>query len=212
MYKPDVLVIGINSLPGAGKTTLIDRLCVELRDEFEISVISGVFNDSVNKPLQKPTLQRSLGQNPFGASEGMARVRNEINAIQSRYLTSVLRQRSVRHLLLVEGNSSSYAQWMREGLISDLIHIVDLDRPDKESYPTDEFLKKAGLLIINKLDKLELNNPDFIDYCLQIQMKRGYLPKVFSSMHTGFGLDLIVTYLQQKIVMRRIFRKRIRDK
>ena len=183
MYRPNVLTIGVNGAQGVGKTTLIDRLCLELGDEYNIGLLPDIFDDD------SVTTDRLKRDDP-------SRIFDD----------GYFHDKDTEHLLFVEGNAVNYQQWASAGFVGDLIHVVDLDRDYDKRAAINGFVEHAGLLVANKLDLLDLTTPRLVEICLQSQIKRGLRPTVFGSMHTGFGLDLIVVYLKERIVWQRVMR------
>ena len=178
-----MLTIGINGAKGVGKTTLIDRLCVELGDDYLVGVLPD------------------LSISPNAASDH----HNYQNAtLFSR--SSVENRELSDHILFVEGNASNYEKWA-SAEVRELIHVIDLDQSNIRDSSNNGFVEHAGLLVANKLDLLDVMTPRFVEISLQAQIKRGLQPSVFCSMYTGFGLDQIVVYIKYRVVMSRILNR-----
>jgi hydrogenase nickel incorporation protein HypB len=188
--KNKVYVINLMSSPGAGKTSLVERTILALRDKYKIGVIEGDIQDTYDADriakLDIPVVQINTG--------GACHI--DGNMIREALPTFDL---SKTDLLIVEnvGNLVCPAEFK----IGENVKIMLLSTPEGADKPAKYPLmfQESAALLINKIDLMP-----YVDFDLK-KAKRDALSlhkelKIFEvSCKTGAGLDAWIAWLTKRI-------------
>ena len=188
--KNKVYVINLMSSPGAGKTSLVERTILALRDKYRIGVIEGDIQDTYDADriakLNIPVVQINTG--------GACHI--DGNMIREALPTFDL---SKTDLLIVEnvGNLVCPAEFK----IGENVKIMLLSTPEGADKPAKYPLmfQESAALLINKIDLMP-----YVDFDLE-KAKHDALSlhqdlKIFEvSCKTAAGLDGWIAWLTQRI-------------
>ena len=188
--KNKVYVINLMSSPGAGKTTLVERTIIALRDKYRIGVIEGDIQDTYDAEriakLNIPVVQINTG--------GACHI--DGNMVREALPTFDL---SKTDLLIVEnvGNLVCPAEFK----IGENVKIMLLSTPEGADKPAKYPLmfQESAALIINKMDLMP-----YVDFDLE-KAKRDALSlhqdlKIFEvSCKAATGLDTWTQWLTKRI-------------
>jgi hydrogenase nickel incorporation protein HypB len=188
--KNKVYVINLMSSPGAGKTSLVERTILALRDKYKIGVIEGDIQDTYDADriakLDIPVVQINTG--------GACHI--DGNMIREALPTFNL---SKTDLLIVEnvGNLVCPAEFK----IGENVKIMLLSTPEGADKPAKYPLmfQESAALLINKIDLMP-----YVDFDLK-KAKRDAVSlhkdlKTFEvSCKTGEGLDAWITWITKRI-------------
>ena len=188
--KNKVYVINLMSSPGAGKTSLVERTIMALRDKYRIGVIEGDIQDTYDADriakLDIPVVQINTG--------GACHI--DGNMIREALPTFDL---SKTDLLIVEnvGNLVCPAEFK----IGENVKIMLLSTPEGADKPAKYPLmfQESAALLINKIDLMP-----YVDFDLK-KAKRDALSlhkdlKIFEvSCKTEESLDAWIAWLTQRI-------------
>ena len=188
--KNKVYVINLMSSPGAGKTSLVERTILALRDKYKIGVIEGDIQDTYDADriakLDIPVVQINTG--------GACHI--DGNMIREALPTFDL---SKTDLLIVEnvGNLVCPAEFK----IGENVKIMLLSTPEGADKPAKYPLmfQESAALLINKIDLMP-----YVDFDLK-KAKRDALSlhkdlKIFEvSCKTEAGLDAWIAWITQRI-------------
>ena len=188
--KNKVYVINLMSSPGAGKTSLVERTILALRDKYKIGVIEGDIQDTYDADriakLNIPVVQINTG----GACHIDGNMIREALPVFDLIKTD---------LLIVEnvGNLVCPAEFK----IGENVKIMLLSTPEGADKPAKYPLmfQESAALLINKIDLMP-----YVDFDLK-KAKRDALSlhkdlKIFEvSCKTAAGLEDWITWLTQRI-------------
>jgi hydrogenase nickel incorporation protein HypB len=185
-----LFVVNLMSSPGAGKTTLLERSIAALKDEFAIAVIEGDIRGQLDADRIErhgvPVLQINTG-GECHLDANMIR-----NGLEALYLNG-------RELLIIEnvGNLVCPAEFkVGEDFKAMILSVPEGDdKPFK--YPL--MFKESSVLIINKIDLL-----DMVDFDLQkvertARALNPHLEIFHSSCKTGEGIESWLDWLKQQV-------------
>ena len=153
MDKKQVLRVGVGGPVGSGKTALINELCKQLRDKFEIAVVT---NDIYTKEdaqflIQHKALEegRIIGVETGGCPHTAIREDASMNL-------SAVDELSVRFpdldLVIVESGGDNLAATFSPELSDLTIYVIDVAAGDKIPRKGGPGITKSDLLVINKID------------------------------------------------------------
>ena len=202
MSNSQILRVGVGGPVGSGKTALVDALCKNMRDQFEIAVVT---NDIYTKEdAQFLTRSEALPEDRILGVETGGCPHTAIREDASINLTAVeeLCERfpELDFVLIESGGDNLSATFSPE--LSDLtIYVIDVAAGEKIPRKGGPGITKSDLLVINKTDlaphvgaSLDVMQRD------TIQM-RGERPFVFTNLKTREGLENIVSFIKSEGLM-----------
>ncbi|MCL0044843.1 urease accessory protein UreG [Nitrospinaceae bacterium] len=196
MSKKQVLRVGVGGPVGSGKTALINELCKQLREKFEIAVVT---NDIYTKEdaqflIKHKALEedRILGVETGGCPHTAIREDASMNL-------SAVDELSVRFpnldLIIVESGGDNLAATFSPELSDLTIYVIDVAAGDKIPRKGGPGITKSDLLVINKIDlaphvgaSLEVMERD-------AKKMREERPFVFSNLKNGAGAGEVVQFI-----------------
>jgi urease accessory protein len=196
MSKKQVLRVGVGGPVGSGKTALINELCKQLREKFEIAVVT---NDIYTKEdaqflIKHKALEedRILGVETGGCPHTAIREDASMNL-------SAVDELSVRFpnldLVIVESGGDNLAATFSPELSDLTIYVIDVAAGDKIPRKGGPGITKSDLLVINKIDlaphvgaSLEVMERD-------AKKMRGERPFVFTNLKNGDGAGEVVQFI-----------------
>ncbi len=199
MRKP--IRIGVGGPVGSGKTSLIEKLCRQLKDEYEIAVVT---NDIYTKEdaliLTRAAVlppERIVGVETGGCPHTAVRedISMNLDAIES--LTN---QFTNLDIVFVESGGDNLAATFSPELVDGLIFVIDVGEGDKIPRKGGPGITKSDLLVINKIDiapyvrsSLEIMERDS-------KLQRGNRPFVFTNLFDGTGLPEIIRWIKRDML------------
>ena len=198
MSKKQVLRVGVGGPVGSGKTALINALCKQLREKFEIAVVT---NDIYTKEdaqflIKHKALEedRILGVETGGCPHTAIREDASMNL-------SAVDELSVRFpnldLVIVESGGDNLAATFSPELSDLTIYVIDVAAGDKIPRKGGPGITKSDLLVINKIDlaphvgaSLEVMERD-------AKKMRGERPFVFTNLKNGDGAVAVEQFVAQ---------------
>jgi len=196
MSKKQVLRVGVGGPVGSGKTALINELCKQLREKFEIAVVT---NDIYTKEdaqflIKHKALEedRILGVETGGCPHTAIREDASMNL-------SAVDELSARFpnldLVIVESGGDNLAATFSPELSDLTIYVIDVAAGDKIPRKGGPGITKSDLLVINKIDlaphvgaSLEVMERD-------AKKMRGERPFVFTNLKNGDGAVAVEQFI-----------------
>ena len=191
-----VLRVGIGGPVGSGKTALLKSLCLAMRDEFNIAVVTNDIytQEDAQFLIRHEALSedRILGVETGGCPHTAIREDASMNLAAVDELQARFDNLDV--VFIESGGDNLSATFSPE--LSDLtLYVIDVSAGDKIPRKGGPGITKSDLLIINKTDlapyvgaSLEVMDRDALKM-------RGDKPFVFSNLKEGAGLDQIKAFI-----------------
>src|SRR4030081_2456960 len=193
------LRVGVGGPVGSGKTALMDALCKQLRERYDIAAIT---NDIYTKwdaeyLVRSGALapERIAGVETGGCPHTAIREDASINLAA---ITSMRKKYPALDLILIESGGDNLAATFSPELADLTIYVIDVAAGDKIPGKGGPGITRSDLLVINKIDlaphvgaSLEVMERD-------AKRMRGTRPFVFSNLRIGTGVDTIVRFIEQK--------------
>ena len=196
MSKKQVLRVGVGGPVGSGKTALINALCKQLREKFEIAVVT---NDIYTKEdAQFLIKQKALEEDRILGVETGGCPHTAIREDASMNLSAV-DELGVRFpnldLVIVESGGDNLAATFSPELSDLTIYGIVVAAGDKIPRKGGPGITKSDLLIINKTDlaphvgaSLEVMERD-------AKKMRGERPFVFTNLKSGVGVVAVEQFI-----------------
>lgn len=193
------LRVGIGGPVGSGKTALVAALCQQLRNRFNLAVVTNdIYTQEDAQFLirhEALTEDRIIGVETGGCPHTAIREDASMNL-------AAIDKLSEKHpnldLVLVESGGDNLSATFSPELSDLTLYVIDVSAGDKIPRKGGPGITKSDLLIINKVDlapsvgaSLEVMDRD------ASKMRKGK-PFVFSNMKTGQGLDKIVEFIIER--------------
>ncbi|BEU05153.1 urease accessory protein UreG [Agarivorans sp. OAG1] len=196
MSIKQTLRVGVGGPVGSGKTALLTALCRELKDRFNLAVVT---NDIYTKEdaqflLRNDALaeDRILGVETGGCPHTAIREDASMNLAA---IAELNRRHQGLDLVLVESGGDNLSATFSPELSDLTLYVIDVSAGDKIPRKGGPGITKSDLLIINKTDlaphvgaSLEVMDRD-------AKKMRGERPFVFSNLKTSEGLQTIINFI-----------------
>ena len=196
MIKKQVLRVGVGGPVGSGKTALINELCKNLREKFEVAVVT---NDIYTKEdaqflIKHGALEedRIIGVETGGCPHTAIREDASMNL-------SAVEELCIRFpdldLVIVESGGDNLAATFSQELSDLTIYVIDVAAGDKIPRKGGPGITKSDLLVINKTDlaphvgaSLEVMERD-------AKKMREERPFVFTNLKSGAGAEKVEKFI-----------------
>ncbi len=197
------LRVGIGGPVGSGKTALLKNLCQELRDRYNMAVVT---NDIYTKEdaqflMRHEALSedRIMGVETGGCPHTAIREDASMNLAA---IDQLQQQHEGLELVFVESGGDNLSATFSPELSDLTLYVIDVCAGDKIPRKGGPGITKSDLLIINKIDLA-----DGVGASLEVMERdakkmRGDKPFVFTNMATKLGLEDIIGFIQKQGMLR----------
>jgi urease accessory protein len=190
------LRVGIGGPVGAGKTTLVEALCKDMRDRFEIAVIT---NDIYTKEdaefllrAQALNENRIVGVETGGCPHTAIREDASMNLAAIDALDVAFPELD---LVIVESGGDNLSATFSPELVDLTIYVIDVAAGEKIPRKGGPAITRSDLLVINKIDLAPYVGASLDVMDRDSERMRGAAPYVFTNLKTGQGLNEIVSFV-----------------
>ena len=193
--KP-ALRVGIGGPVGSGKTALVRALCLELRDRFNLAVITNDIytREDAEFLLKHEALSedRILGVETGGCPHTAIR---EDASMNLNAVDDLLRKFPNLDLILIESGGDNLAATFSPELSDLTLYVIDVSAGDKIPRKGGPGITKSDLLVINKTDLAPHVGADLKVMDRDAKKMRADRPFVFSNLKAAEGLAAIVEFV-----------------
>jgi urease accessory protein len=199
MNDKQVLRVGIGGPVGSGKTALVDALCKNMREKFEIGVVT---NDIYTREDQQFLIrsqalpeERILGVETGGCPHTAIREDASMNLAAVDELSQ--RFDNLDFIMVESGGDNLSATFSPE--LADLtIYVIDVSAGDKIPRKGGPGITRSDLLVINKIDLAPYVGASLEVMDRDAKKMRGGRPFVFTNLKTGIGLKEISDFIVEQ--------------
>jgi urease accessory protein len=190
------LRVGVGGPVGSGKTALLEKLCVALREAHELFVVT---NDIYTREDQQ--ILTRAGALPAERIEGVETGGCPHTAIRedaSINLAAIARMSRLfprAELCLIESGGDNLAATFSPELADLTIYVIDVAAGEKIPRKGGPGITRSDLLVINKIDLAPLVGADLGVMESDTKRMRGERPFVFTNLRTGQGVGAVVDFL-----------------
>jgi urease accessory protein len=197
-YSPNgPLRLGIGGPVGSGKTALTDALCKDLRDMFEIAVITNdIYTQEDAQFLTRSgalPAERITGVETGGCPHTAIREDASMNLAA---IADMTRKFPELDLVIIESGGDNLAATFSPELADITIYVIDVSAGDKIPRKGGPGITRSDLLVINKIDLAPLVGADLGVMDRDARKMRGERPFVFSNIKTGTGVAEIAQFIK----------------
>jgi len=198
MSTKQILRVGIGGPVGSGKTALVDALCKQMRDKFEIGVVT---NDIYTREDQQFLIrsqalpeERILGVETGGCPHTAIREDASMNLAAVDELSQ--RFDNLDFIMVESGGDNLSATFSPE--LADLtIYVIDVSAGDKIPRKGGPGITRSDLLVINKIDLAPYVGASLEVMDRDARKMRGERPFVFTNLKTQEGLKAVEQFIIQ---------------
>ena len=199
MKTSQLLRVGIGGPVGSGKTALVNALCKQMRNQYEIAVVT---NDIYTKEdaqflVHSKALdeERIVGVETGGCPHTAIREDASINLSAIDDLSSRF---SNLDIIFVESGGDNLAATFSPELSDLTIYVIDVSAGDKIPRKGGPGITKSDLLVINKIDLADHVGANLEVMDRDAKKMRGMKPFVFSNLKTKKGLGFVVDFIKRE--------------
>ena len=190
------LRLGIGGPVGSGKTALVRSLCMELKDRFDIAVITNdIYTREDAEFLLKHealTPDRIVGVETGGCPhtairEDASMNLNAVDDLQKKFPNL--------DMIMIESGGDNLAATFSPELSDLTLYVIDVSAGDKIPRKGGPGITKSDLLIINKTDLAPLVGADLGIMDRDAKKMRGDRPFLFTNLKNLDGLSEVVDFV-----------------
>ena len=194
------LRLGVAGPVGSGKTALVEALCRQLRDRLQLAVVTNdIYTQEDAQFLTRAGAlapERIRGVESGGCPHTAIR---EDCSINRAAVAELEEQFPDLDLVLVESGGDNLAASFSPELVDLCIYVIDVAAGDKIPRKGGPGITRSDLLVINKIDLAPLVGADLAVMERDTQRMRAERPWCFTNLHTGEGLDQVVTFVLRQL-------------
>jgi len=190
--------IGIGGPVGSGKTALLKQLCLALRDELSIAVVTNdIFTREDAEFLTKHDVlphERISAVETGGCPH--AAIREDISGNIAALSRLTARVKPTPEILFCESGGDNLAANFSRELSDYTIYVVDVAGGDKVPRKGGPGITQSDLLIVNKIDLAEAVGADLDVMARDARKMRQDGPTVFAAVKHGDGMQKIIDHIK----------------
>ena len=198
MKKP-ALRLGIGGPVGSGKTALVKTLCEQIKDKYNIAVITNDIytREDAEFLLRNEALEpdRILGVETGGCPHTAIREDASMNLTAVAELQDRFPDLDV---ILIESGGDNLAATFSPELSDLTLYVIDVSAGDKIPRKGGPGITKSDLLIINKIDLAELVGADLDVMDRDAKKMRGDKPFVFTNLKDYTGVSKVIEFIEKQ--------------
>ena len=192
-----VLRIGVGGPVGSGKTALLNALCLAMRDDYEIGVVTNDIytREDAEFLIKHKALaqERIKGVETGGCPHTAIREDASINLAAVQELCNEF---SNLDFVLVESGGDNLSATFSPELSDLTIYVIDVAAGDKIPRKGGPGITKSDLLVINKTDLAPMVGASLEVMQRDAKKMRGDRPFVFTNLKEKQGLEEIIRFIQ----------------
>ncbi|MBA4143975.1 MAG: urease accessory protein UreG [Nitrosospira sp.] len=190
------LRVGIGGPVGSGKTALCEALSKQMRDRYEMAVITNdIYTKEDMEILMRAEAlppERLMGVETGGCPHTAIREDASINLEAIARMTADFPDLD---LILVESGGDNLASTFSPELSDLTIYVIDVAAGEKIPRKGGPGITRSALLVINKIDLAPYVGASLEVMARDAKRMRGDRPFVFTNLHTGEGVDQIIEFI-----------------
>ena len=194
MSKP--LRVGIAGQVGSGKTALVEALCKNLRQQFNIAVVTNdIYTQEDAEFLVRSNAlesDRIVGVETGGCPHTAIREDASMNLAAIEDLEERFNDLDV---VFVESGGDNLAATFSPELVGVTIYVIDVAGGDKIPRKGGPGITKSDLLVINKTDLAPYVGASLEVMDRDSKTMRGDRPFVFTKLKAQDGIEAVVKFL-----------------
>jgi urease accessory protein len=194
-----ILRVGVGGPVGSGKTALLQALCRNIKDKYNIAVVTNDIytREDAEFLIRHGALDenRILGVETGGCPH--TAIREDASMNLSAVDDLIERFEGLEVVFIESGGDNLSATFSPE--LSDLtIYVIDVAAGDKIPRKGGPGITKSDLLVINKIDLAPYVGASLEVMERDAKKMRGERPFIFTNMKTEQGLPEVIQFIEDK--------------
>ena len=194
------LRVGVAGPVGSGKTALVETLCLNLKNNYEIAVVTNDIytKEDANFLINKKVLEegRIIGVETGGCPHTAIREdcslnKNAVLDLENKY--------NPLDFVFVESGGDNLASSFSPELVDLSIYVIDVSAGDKIPRKGGPGITRSDLLLINKIDLANMVGADLNIMKKDTEFMRKGKPWFFTNLSSGIGVEEITQFLESHI-------------
>jgi urease accessory protein len=194
------LRVGVAGPVGSGKTALVDALCKNLREKYQLAVVTNDIytQEDAQFLVRSQALEsdRILGVETGGCPHTAIREDASMNLAAIEQLEEKFTNLD---LVFLESGGDNLAATFSPELVDLTIYVIDVAAGDKIPRKGGPGITKSDLLVINKTDLAPYVGADLNVMKRDAKKMRGDKPFVFTNLKTQVGLGDVIQFVNAAI-------------
>jgi len=191
--------IGVGGPVGSGKTALIEALCKQLRNYYDIYVITNDIYTREDQLIltraQALPAERIMGVETGGCPHTAIREDASMNLAAIRDMNQKFPR---AELCFVESGGDNLAATFSPELADLTIYVIDVAAGEKIPRKGGPGITRSDLLVINKIDLAPMVGANLGVMEADARRMRIARPFIFSNLKSGQGVDEIAGFILEK--------------
>ena len=198
------LRVGVAGPVGSGKTSLVENLCLRMKKNHEIAVVTNDIytKEDANFLINKKVLEegRIIGVETGGCPHTASREdcslnKNAVLDLENKY--------NPLDFVFVESGGDNLASSFSPELVDLSIYVIDVSAGDKIPRKGGPGITRSDLLLINKIDLADKVGADLNIMKSDTEFMRKGKPWFFTNLSSGIGVEEITQFLESQIPNKR---------
>tara|TARA_B100001989_G_C24353797_1_gene370989 strand:+ start:45 stop:671 length:627 start_codon:yes stop_codon:yes gene_type:complete len=194
------LRVGVAGPVGSGKTALLEILCLSLKNNYEIAVVTNDIytKEDANFLIKKKVLEegRIMGVETGGCPHTAIREdcslnKNAVNDLEKKF--------DPLDFIFVESGGDNLAASFSPELVDLSIYVIDVSAGDKIPRKGGPGITRSDLLLINKIDLADMVGANLSIMKSDTEIMRKGKPWFFTNLSSGLGIEEVIHFLESQI-------------
>ena len=194
------LRVGVAGPVGSGKTALVETLCLSLKKNYEIAVVTNDIytKEDANFLINKKVLEegRIIGVETGGCPHTAIR---EDCSLNKNAVLDLEYKYNPLDFVFVESGGDNLASSFSPELVDLSIYVIDVSAGDKIPRKGGPGITRSDLLLINKIDLADMVGADLNIMKSDTEFMRKGKPWFFTNLCSGTGVEEITQFLESHI-------------
>ncbi len=190
------LRVGVGGPVGAGKTTLIEKLCKAMRGRWSVAVVTNdIYTQEdalILNRLQALPEDRILGVETGGCPHTAIREDASLNLAA---IAEMNRRFPELELIFVESGGDNLAATFSPDLVDLSLYVISVCQGEKIPRKGGPAITRSDLLVVNKTDLAPHVGADLAIMRADTEKARGNRPYVFTDLTRLQGVDEVIAFL-----------------
>ena len=194
------LRVGVAGPVGSGKTALLETLCLSLKNNYEVAVVTNDIytKEDANFLINKKVLEkgRIMGVETGGCPHTAIR---EDCSLNKNAVIDLEKKYNPLDFIFVESGGDNLAASFSPELVDLSIYVIDVSAGDKIPRKGGPGITRSDLLLINKIDLADMVGANLKIMKRDTLLMRKEKPWFFTNLNTGNGVEEVIQFLESQI-------------